>query len=183
MSDRTTRAVSRHDPGPMESVLQVRRATADDAAGIAAVLSAVVAERVHSAIDRAWSTDEERRFLETLTSRQAIHVAVADASAIIGLQILDLWSSGLESMAHVGQLGTFLLPGHRGRGIGRQLWLASAPVAREAGYRKLVVQVRASNAHARGYYRGLGFAECGRLTRQVVIDGLEDDEIIMELFL
>jgi ribosomal protein S18 acetylase RimI-like enzyme len=56
-------------------------------------------------------------------------------------------------------------------------------VARDAGYRKLVVQVRASNAHARGYYRGLGFAECGRLTRQVIIDDEEDDEIVMELFL
>jgi putative acetyltransferase len=86
-------------------------------------------------------------------------------------------------MAHVGQLGTFLLPGHRCRGIGRQLWLAMAPVARTAAYRKLVVQVRASNAHARAYYRGLGFAECGRLTRQVVIDGRDDDEVIMELFL
>lgn len=163
--------------------MQIRRAAADDAAGIAAVVSAVVAERIHSAIDRAWSTDEERRYLESLTARQAVHVAVDGASAIVGLQILDLWNPGLESMAHVGQLGTFLVPGHRGRGVGRQLWLATAPVARDAGYRKLVVQVRASNAHARGYYRGLGFAECGRLTRQVIIDDQEDDEIVMELFL
>ena len=86
-------------------------------------------------------------------------------------------------MAHVGQLGTFLLPGHRGHGVGRQLWLATNAVARDAGYQKLVVQVRASNARARSYYRGLGFAECGRLTRHIVIDGQEDDEIVMELFL
>jgi ribosomal protein S18 acetylase RimI-like enzyme len=163
--------------------VQIRRATPGDAAGIASVMSAVVAERVHSAIDHAWTTGEERRFLESLTARQAIHVAVDGALTIVGLQILDLWTTGLESMAHVGQLGTFLLPGHRGTGIGRLLWLATAPVARNAGYRKLVVQVRASNTRATAYYRGLGFAECGRLTRQVVIDGQEDDEIVMELFL
>jgi len=163
--------------------VRIRRATTGDAAGITAVLSAVAAERVHSAIDRAWTVDEERRYLESLTSRQAIHVAVDDASTIIGLQVLDLWSPGLESMAHVGQLGTFLLSGHRGRGVGRQLWLATAPAARAAGFRKLVVQVRASNLHAQAFYRGLGFDECGRLTRQVVIDGQEDDEIVMEFFL
>ncbi len=163
--------------------MQIRPATQDDAAGITAVLSAVVTERVHSAIDRAWTTEEERRFLASLTARQAIHVAVDADSTVVGLQILDLWSPSLESMAHVGQLGTFLLPAHRGRGVGRQLWLATASAARGAGYRKLLVQVRASNAHALSYYRGLGFAECGRLARQVVIDGHEDDEILMELFL
>ena len=31
--------------------------------------------------------------------------------------------------------------------------------------------------------RGIGFRECGRLTRQVVIDGKEDDEVLMELFI
>ena len=30
---------------------------------------------------------------------------------------------------------------------------------------------------------GLGFQDCGRLSRQVVIDGIEDDEVLMELFI
>ena len=85
-------------------------------------------------------------------------------------------------MAHVGQVGTFLLPAQRGRGVAHQLWTATASFAREAGYRKLAIQVRATNARAQAFYRGIGFRECGRLTRQVVIDGDEDDEILMELF-
>ena len=32
-------------------------------------------------------------------------------------------------------------------------------------------------------YRKLGFRDCGLLTRQVVIDGVEDDEVLLELFL
>jgi ribosomal protein S18 acetylase RimI-like enzyme len=85
-------------------------------------------------------------------------------------------------MAHVGQVGTFLLPEWRRRGVGRQLWNVTLAFARDAGYRKLLIQVRASNATAQAFYRHLGFKECGRLARQVVIDGVEDDEVLMELF-
>ena len=52
-----------------------------------------------------------------------------------------------------------------------------------AGYRKLVIQVRGSNAAAQAFYRGLGFQACGRLSRQVIIDGVEDDEVLMERFI
>lgn len=159
----------------------IRRASAADAAGIAAVLEVIAAERVHSAIDRAWTVAEERRYLKSLSPREAIHVAVDDVQGIVGLQILDVWSPVLNSMAHVGQVGTFLLPEWRGRGLGRQLWRATVAFARDAGYRKFVIQVRGSNTAAQAFYRRLGFQDCGRLSRQVIIDGVEDDEVLMEL--
>jgi ribosomal protein S18 acetylase RimI-like enzyme len=161
----------------------VRRAVPLDAPAIVAVFSVVVGERVHSAIDSVWSVEQERRYLESLSARETIHVAVDGADGIVGLQVLERWSTVLDSMAHVGQVGTFLLPAWRGRGVGRELWKATAVFAREAAYQKLVVQVRATNAHAQAFYRSLGFAECGRLSRQVVIDGTPDDEVLMELFL
>ena len=167
-------------PGPD---LRVRRAGPEDAPGIVAVLAVVVDERVHSAIDRVWGVEQERRYLESLSAREAIHVAVDGADHIVGLQTLDRWSTLLDSMAHVGQVGTFLLPAWRGRGVGRELWKATAALAHEARYQKLVVQVRGTNAGAQSFYRRLGFAECGRLSRQVMIDGSQDDEILMELFL
>lgn len=43
-------------------------------------------------------------------------------------------------------------------------------------------QVRGSNADAQAFYQGLGFRVCGRLTRQVIMDGIEDDEVLMEVF-
>jgi len=86
-------------------------------------------------------------------------------------------------MAHVGQVGTFLLPAWRGRGLGRTLWNATAAFARAAGYQKLLIQVRSSNVRAQSFYRSLGFAGCGRLSRQVRIDGEYDDEALMELWL
>jgi ribosomal protein S18 acetylase RimI-like enzyme len=163
--------------------MTVRRAVSVDAPGIVTVFSVVVGERVHSAIDSVWSVEQERRYLESLSARETIHVAVDDTDRIVGLQVLERWSTVLDSMAHVGQVGTFLLPAYRGRGVGRELWTATAVFARQAAYQKLVVQVRATNAHAQAFYRGLGFVECGRLSRQVVIDGTLDDEVLMDLFL
>lgn len=147
------------------------------------MLAVIAAERVYSAIDGAWTAEEERRYVESLSQREAVHVAVDASQGIVGLQSLDLWSPLLSSMAHVGQVGTFLLPEWRGRGVGRQLWNATASFARDAGYRKLVIQVRGSNTGAQAFYRRLGFQDCGRLSRQVIIDGVEDDEALMEFFI
>jgi RimJ/RimL family protein N-acetyltransferase len=166
-----------------EALFQIRRATVDDADGVAAVLRSVVSERVHSAIDRAWPADRQRSYLESLSNREAFHVAIAAPGTIVGYQSLDLYSPVLPSMAHVGQLGTFLLPEWRGQGVGRALFNATMLFAASVGYRKLVVQVRASNVAAQAFYRRLGFVACGRLRAQVTIDGADDDESVMELFL
>jgi ribosomal protein S18 acetylase RimI-like enzyme len=162
---------------------QLRRASPVDAEGIADVLGVIAAERIHSAIDRAWTAAQERQYLEALSPREAIHVAVDAARVIVGLQIIDLHAPGFESIAHVGQIGTFLLPAWRGCGLGRALWRMTLAFAREAGYRKLVIQVRGSNGAAQAFYHRLGFTDCGRLARQVIIDGVADDEIVMELHL
>ena len=165
------------------SALEIRRALPEDAAGIVAVLEVVAAERIHSAIDTVWTVEQEASYLKSLSRRESFHVAVDARAGIIGFQSLDLWSALLPSMAHVGQVGTFLLPGWRGLGVGRQLWEATESFAREAGFQKLAIQVRASNSPAQSFYRRLGFKECGRLTRQVIIDGVAEDEVLMELFL
>jgi ribosomal protein S18 acetylase RimI-like enzyme len=173
-----TRTVSKQ----LGLIPRIRRAIPEDAAGIVAALDVVVAERIHSAIDRVWTVADERCYLEALSPREAIHVAVDDVAGVVGLQILDRWSSVLASMAHVGQVGTFLLPEWRGRGVGRQLWNVTLAFARDARYQKLVICVRGSNFNAQAFYRQLGFQDCGRLARQVMIDGAEDDEVLMELF-
>lgn len=161
----------------------IRRASAQDAAGIVDVLKGVAAERVHSAIEDPWNVDQQRLYMDSLSPREAFHVAVSGSGEIAGYQSLDNYSPILTAMAHVGQLGTFIRPDWRRRGVGQALFERARAFARLSGYRKFVIQVRASNAGAQAFYLQLGFAQCGRLARQVVIDGQEDDEILMELFL
>jgi len=161
--------------------LLVRRATLEDAEGIARVLDAVAGERIHSAIERAWTAAEQRTYLTSLSTRETFHVAITASGQIVGYQSLDLYSPALSSMAHVGQLGTFLLPEWRRRGVGLALFDATRRFAASNGYHKLVIQVRASNVSAQAFYKRLGFVECGRLRAQVIVDGTEDDEILMEL--
>ena len=110
-------------------------------------------------------------------------MAITASGHVVGYQSLDLYSPILSSMAHVGQLGTFLLPEWRRRGVGLALFDATRRFAASSGYQKLVIQVRASNLPAQGFYKRLGFVECGRLRAQVIVEGTQDDEILMELFL
>ena len=165
------------------ATFQVRRASPDDAGGITAVLDAVTRERVYSAIEQPWTAEEQRQYLASLSPREAFHVAIADTGELVGYQSLDRYSTILPSMAHVGTLGTFLLPAWRRNGVGQALFDATRQFAASAGYRKFVIQVRASNRPAQAFYTQLGFVECGRLRAQVIVDGTEDDEVVLEFFL
>ena len=64
-----------------------------------------------------------------------------------------------------------------------KLFAATLAFARAHAYRKFVIQVRASNTAAQAFYQSLGFSPCGRYSRHVLIDGIEDDEVLMEYFL
>jgi ribosomal protein S18 acetylase RimI-like enzyme len=118
-----------------------------------------------------------------LSAREAIHVAEREQKSVIGYQTLALWAPTLHSMAHVGQLGTYLKPEWRRQGVGEALFRSTLGFARKRGFRKFVIQVRSSNTAAQRFYKQLGFCECGRLTRQVRIGEREEDEIMMEYFL
>ena len=65
------------------------------------------------------------------------------------------------------------------RGLGRRLFHALAAELRAAGVTELVLEVRASNRPALGFYRSLGFARTG-LRRGYYADPVED-AVLMRL--
>jgi ribosomal protein S18 acetylase RimI-like enzyme len=162
---------------------RVRKATEADAEAIIAILEEIASEQIHTAINKPWSTDRQRQYLISLSQREAIHLAETRSGAAIGYQTLELWAPTLDSMAHVGQLGTFLKPEWRRQGIGVALFEKTVEFAREHDFRKFVIQIRSSNVAAQSLYGRLGFRACGHLARQVRIGHEEDDEVIMEYFL
>ena len=167
----------------MTTDLTIRRATVDDTAAIVTIWRAIVEERVYSAVDRPFTLESQRAYLESLSEREGIFVAETADRQVVGFQSLDQWTKLFSSMDHVGQLGTFVLRTWRGRGVGRRLAVHTFAFARATGYEKLVIFVRSGNAGAQGFYGRLGFAACGHLARQVKMAGEYDDEVMMELFL
>ena len=164
-------------------MLTIRPGTEADAEDIAELFALIAGERVHSAIDRPFTASEQRDYISSLSAREGIFIAENQENEMVGFQTLEAWARSIHSMRHVAQLGTFLPRDSRRQGIGSALFTHTAAFARRAGYTKLVIQVRASNSAALAFYRKLGFEPAGRLRRQVMIDGVEDDELLFELFL
>ena len=125
--------------------IQVRPAHVRDAAQILLIRRQIAAERIHSAIDRPWTIRGERDYLGSRSRRERVHVAVSEGRLVVGFQSLDLWAATISSMRHVGELGTFLAPEWRRRGLGSALFQATQQFGRRFGYAKFVAQVRASN--------------------------------------
>jgi hypothetical protein len=66
----------------------IRRATVADAAQVAAVLNAVIAEGRYTLFDKPFSDAEEGAFIASLGDRAVLHVAVAN-ELIVGVQCVD----------------------------------------------------------------------------------------------
>jgi L-amino acid N-acyltransferase YncA len=157
----------------------VRRGELEDAAGIADVLNAVIAERRYTALAGHWTPEAEQAFLQSLGPRSEVFVAEV-AGHILGFQVIEPFVSYTSTMDHVAHFGTYVLASFRGHGIGRRLAEATLAFAREHGYEKSVVYVLADNELGQAYYRSLGFTDKGVLTRQTKISGVYHDEVFME---
>ncbi len=157
-------------------------ATDEDAEGVAAVLNSVVREGGQTVIDRTFTPVQERRFIRSLPPRSRLTVARL-GRVIAGFQVMEPYADYTGAMDHVAGLGTYVAAPVRGRGLGQGLMEQTCAAARQMGYRKFVIMVRADNARAQAFYERLGFRACGRLTGQARLDGREVDEIIYEYFL
>jgi ribosomal protein S18 acetylase RimI-like enzyme len=162
--------------------LTIRRAGPDDAEAISAIWQVVCAERVYTAVDRPFTSQQEREYIASLAEREGVFLAKVEGQPA-GFQSLDLWAKYTGSFDHVGVMGTIILPQWRRKGVGRRLAEYTLEFARANAYEKIVIYVRAGNLDAQAFYRTLGFAAKGVLERQVKIDDQYEDEVFMELFL
>lgn len=162
------------------TVRPVRRDDLADAAGVATVLNNVIAEGRHTALTGHWTPEAELAFLQSLGPRSQLFVAEIDGH-IVGFQVIEPFVTYTSTMNHVAHLGTYVLAGYRGQGIGRRLAEATLAFARAQGYGKAVIYVLAHNETGLAYYDALGFERCGVLTGQTKIDGAYHDEVMMEV--
>jgi dephospho-CoA kinase len=167
-------------PPGQASIRPARRDDMEDAAGVAAVLNSVIAEKRYTAMSGHWTPEAERAYFLSLGPRCEVFVAEI-AGRIVGFQSIEPFVAYTSTMDHVCHFGTFVHADFRGCGIGQALAQATLAFARAHGYEKAVVYVLSHNQGGLAFYRGLGFEERGVLARQTKIDGVYHDEVFMEL--
>ena len=118
------------------------------------MLNGIVREGGLTVVDRTYSVEEEKAFLNGLDPRARLSVATV-AGHVIGFVEVDLYATNVRAMQHVGTMGTFVTAGLRGQGLGWRLADANFANARAVGFLKLVINVRADNAGAQRFIRRL----------------------------
>jgi L-amino acid N-acyltransferase YncA len=162
----------------------IRAAAPDDAAGIVAVFNPIIVSGRYTAFDTPFTVEEERAYIEQMSSRDIFHVAANQPDGrIVGFQSLSPFATYTQTFAHVGTLGTFVDINHQGQGIARKLFAATFTAARAFGYEKLFTYVRADNEKGLAAYLSQGFHIVGTAQRHAKVNGVYIDEIIIERFL
>ncbi|MCU0826438.1 MAG: GNAT family N-acetyltransferase [Tabrizicola sp.] len=129
----------------------IRRATAHDAAGMAAVLNAVIA--------LGGTTAHEVPKTETQVRKDYVNgpdvlssVLTEDTGRIIGWQSVGWW----QGEAHIG---TFVQPGLQANGAGRQMFSLTCEILRAKNVVEIMAAIRADNVPGLAYYARIGFVD------------------------
>jgi [ribosomal protein S18]-alanine N-acetyltransferase len=132
--------------------LRIREATPEDAAAIAAGMKVVVDEGVWLA--RQPSTTES-----DLHDRFAASIAAGDLLLVLedGTRIVGCTGLRPTAVDGVWSLGTWLLPGYRGRGHGRKLLDSALAAGMALGVRKIGLEAFTDNGAAIALYSAAGF--------------------------
>jgi L-amino acid N-acyltransferase YncA len=162
--------------------VSIRPARITDAQGVVDVINSVIQEGGLTALYPVLTVGQEEAFIQGLGPRSVMYVAEL-AGSILGVQTLEPLAPYTRAMDHVAVLGTYVYRNFRQQGVGSRLTERSLAYARQEGYEKAVVYVRASNSGGQAFYRRVGFVPKAILERQVKIDGTYDDEVLMELFI
>ena len=146
--------------------LTIRRATSDDAAGVARVINEAILEGSPTLLDTPFSEEDERAYIERLPERAVIHVAELPGEGIVGAQTITTAADfATRQLDHVATMGTWVVSRHRRSGIGRRLAEMSLAAAREAGFEKIFTDIRGDNLVSLGFHVSLGFRVVGTAVR------------------
>ena len=135
----------------MSGEVTYRRASAGDAAAIAAVIGEVVSGPQPVGIDRALSAGEVRVWIGRLGESGLILLA-EDGDRAVGFGALDFDTQDPETAS----LGVWLLSEARRRGIGTRLAEGLLAHARSGGFRRVVGRLPNNNAAALSFLSSIG---------------------------
>lgn len=133
----------------MTRATEIRRATADDAEGLAAILRGMGTENV--ALEGTFDGARVRAWLDRLGDSGAIFIA-HDGSIPVAFGALDFDTAQPDT----GLLGVWVLPDHRRRGLATDLAETLLEFAREKGYRRIRGRLPDGNEPALSFLSSIG---------------------------
>ena len=164
----------------MPKSLTIRTALPSDQEALHAYLSAIVAERLPVLFAR--DAPPTLKQVAAMIARHAdderscLLLAIGGA-AVLGM--LDFSGHARAQQRHVGSFGMSVARAARGRGIGTRLLRALYAFATERGYRRLELEVFATNGPAIVLYESHGFVHEGRRRGAVVVGEEAVDLLLM----
>jgi ribosomal protein S18 acetylase RimI-like enzyme len=164
------------------SMIVVRRAREDDAAGMADYMTALMAERLDTISRREPSSVEDQRdwVLQAQTAERGAILLATVGDEIVGM--LDVWAGDRPERRHAGMLGMSTAKAWRRRGVGRLLLEAAIAEARDwPGFRRLELEVAPWNEGAIALYESLGFKHEARKRLAINLRGQPEDILLMAL--
>jgi RimJ/RimL family protein N-acetyltransferase len=171
--------VSEYRSVPMPDSLTIRPAQASDAEALTAYIAAIVAERlpVLFARDNPPTVEQVAAMIARHAEDERSCLLLAcDGDAVVGM--LDFSSHARPQQRHVGSFGMSVARSARGRGTGSRLVRALIAFAAAHGYRRIELEVFATNTAAIALYEREGFAHEGR-RRGAVMVGEEAVDMLM----
>jgi L-amino acid N-acyltransferase YncA len=159
--------------------MNIRCATAADAAAVAAIYNHGIAERQATFETRPRRANEIAGWLD---EGRPFLVATADDGTILGFARVTAYSVR-KAYAGVGEHGVYVSPDARGRGVGLELLNALADAAERAGYHKLTSRVFTTNAASLALHRAAGFREVGIQRHHGRLEGEWKDTMLVERLL
>lgn len=156
----------------------IRPTEPSDAPSLREALGEVARERRWLAAVEPFPEAETRIFIELNRG-----LGVPQFVAICGTGVIG-WCDVVRlhphpGYEHNGRLGLGMIPGWRGRGIGGALLDRALEAAPSAGFRRVELEVYASNTNAMGLYRNRGFEVEGVKRGMRILDGQVDDVVCM----
>jgi L-amino acid N-acyltransferase YncA len=141
----------------------VRKALAEDAAGMAELLNHIIAI--------GGTTAHEQPTTESKTRQHAIDgpdvlssVVAEENGGIVGWQSVEQW----QGEPHIG---TYVQPGLQANGIGAALFAQTLAALRARGVRYIIASIRADNLPGLAYYARIRFHDIGDEPGFALADG------------
>ncbi len=164
--------------------ISVREVLSTDAEAVTKILNPIVEEGRYTVIDKVFTIEEERKFIESFPVRGVFKVAVFEQdSLLVGFQTIEPFATYTQAFDHVGVIGTYVDAGYRNLGVANRLFESTFASALSKDYRKLFAYVRADNKAALSVYQKHGFSIIGVAKDHAFRGGRYVDEIFIEKFL